>query len=666
MPFSSTTFLLDESLDQRLKKAAHVAPSEAQLAWMKRGYIAFLHYSPNTFTNRQWGNGTETPQDFRPDRQDPAQWVRVCRDAGMKMIIPTLKHHDGFCQWDTGSTDFSVNSGPVRQDIAEALCKACAENGLALGVYLSPWDMHEREKGVWPDNGYQALYMRQLRELMTRYGTIGELWLDGACGDYPIWKRVSAYDPEAWYDLMEKAQPMCVVRRYDPFDFASEKDWEALKQGKGTLSWRGKAVRWVGNEDGTGREDEWAVQPVFHRELGSDATLPDLGQEHYYKDAVGAVWYPNEVNTHLLNQWFWNEETSYVRPLSALIDIFYHSIGNNGVLLLNVSPDRHGLIPEDQIKRLAEFREFMERTFSENLAAGAAALASSEQKNAPASDIFADDDVHFFSPDAGNWDIDRDTVQIEIRLAQAKTFDNLQLREHIAEGQRVAGWRASALVEGNWVKLAEHKTIGFRRVVRFPAVTADRVRIEILRAWDTPMLAGFGLYKSHIPETEDMNPYKTISIPALSKKPADMEPGLRYTLYSGGVQSAALVGENGQKILDAGVLNTISIPASAPEQDYSLVLDGYLHIPYAHEALLKLGSADGAILTLNGQRVLDNDEPHAYREQTVCLKLEAGAYNLQIRYTSFRNPGKLCVFLTNPASEFEPVPERALSHEKTE
>ncbi len=660
----STTFLPEETLKQRLKKAAHVAPSPVQLQWMRRGYVAFLHYSPNTFSNRQWGNGTEKPEDFCPDRQNPAQWVKVCRDAGMKMVIPTLKHHDGFCLWHTQSTDFHVGGCPEKQDIALALSKACAENEIEMGVYLSPWDMHQRGLGVWPEPEYQQVYLQQLRELMTRYGVIGELWLDGACGDFPIWKPVPAYRPDEWYDLMEKAQSLCVTRKYDPFWFASEQEWEELKQGKGELRWRGKEIRWVGNEDGTGREDEWSVQPVFRRELSSDATLPDLGQEHYYQDAVGAVWYPNEVNTHLLNQWFWNEETSFVRPLSDLIDIFYHSIGNNGVLLLNVSPDRHGVIPEDQIKRLMEFREFMDGTFSVNLAKGAAVYASSEQTDTPARSLLSEDENSWWSPAPKDWDIDADTAALEILLPEKKTFDNLQLREYIQEGQRVAGWRALALVDGKWRKIAEKKTIGFRTIVRFPAVTSDKVRIEVFRSWDIPMLNGLGLFLSHIPETEDMNPYQKLEIPALRDAPAPTESGLKYALYQGGLQSAAMAGKDGHKLLETGVMAQPGIPESAGTQDYSLVLEGFLRVPFPREALFKLGSADGAILYLNGQRVIDSDEPHDYREQTVCVKLEKGVYDFKLQYTSFRHPGKLHLLQTNAAFEWKEMRAGALFHEK--
>lgn len=648
----STTFLPEESRKERLKKAAHVCPSPAQLAWMEREFVAFLHYSPNTFTNRQWGNGTEVLSDFCPDRQDPAQWVRICREAGMRMVIPTLKHHDGFCQWHTETTPFQTANSPAPADLAEEISQACQAEGIDFGVYLSPWDMHQRGEGVWPNPEYQELYLRQLRELMTRYGKIGELWLDGACGDLPIWEPVTSYDPEAWYDVMEKEQPGCVVRRYDPFTFADEAEWEALRRGEGELSWRGKAVRWVGNEDGVGREDEWSVQPVFHRVLSSDATLPDLGQEHYYDEAVGAVWYPNEVNTHILNQWFWNEETSYVRPLSDLINIFYHSIGNNGTLLLNVSPDRHGVIPEDQIIRLQEFRAFREGTFGTNLADGAAVIADSFAPGAAAENVLRDEGV--WSPDQSDWDADLHTAALELTLPEARTFDNLLIREDIRQGQRVAHWKAYAWVDDAWQQIAEKKTIGFKTIVRFPAVTTDRVRIEILRSWDTPVISRVSLHMTFLPETQDLRPYQLKEIPALSEVPQNLQQGLRCTVYEGGMQSAAMAETSGRAVLAAAVTAQPVIPDICGEQNYTVVWEGYLKIPYAREALFRLGSADGAIFWLNGQRVIDNDEPHDYAQQIATVKLDAGMYAFKLAYTSFRHPGQMELLFSNPASEFCP------------
>ena len=657
-----TTFLPTDTLKQRLKKAAHVSPSPAQLKWMEREYIAFLHYSPNTFTNRQWGDGTETPEDFCPDKQSPAQWASVCRAAGMRMVIPTLKHHDGFCLWHTDTTPFHVAACADATDIAQALSDACSNEGIDFGVYLSPWDMNLREKGVWPTEAYQQLYLRQLRELMTRYKAIGELWLDGACGDMPIWQPVKAYRPDEWYDLMEREQPDCVVRRYDPFCFATEREWEALRRGQGELQWRGKAVRWVGNEDGTGRTDEWSVQPVFCRTLGSEATLPDLGQEHYYSEAVGAVWYPNEVNTHLLNQWFWNEETSYVRPLDELVNIFYHSIGNNGTLLLNVSPDRHGLIPEDQIRRLQEFREFMDGTFGTDISGDGQAVSASSLPGTAAQNVLDADPNLWWSPAGEDWDIDRDQASLEISLPEKRTFDNLLIQENIRQGQRVAGWQAFAWENGQWLKLAEKKTIGYKTIVRFPAVTTDRVRVDILRSWDTPQIARISLHKTHLPKTEDLRPHVPKTLHSLKDEPAGLREGLRYTIYQGGMQSAAMVGTVERPVLHTGTIATPDIPALCGVQDYGLILEGYLRVPYAHEALFKLGSADGAVLWLNGQRILDNDEPHDYAERISAVQLEQGLYHLKLQYTSFRHAGTLRLFWTNPAYEFCPIPAGALTH----
>lgn len=666
----SATFLPTDTLKERLKKAAHVCPSPAQLKWMEREYIAFLHYSPNTFTNRQWGNGTETPEDFCPDKQSPKQWVKVCKEAGMKMVIPTLKHHDGFCQWHTETTDFNVTNSPVTKDLAKAISEACQKEGIDFGVYLSPWDMHQRNAGVWPHESYQKLYMQQLKELMTDYGTVSELWLDGACGDLPIWKPVESYHPDEWYDRMEQKQPDCVVRRYDPFCFAEEQEWERLKQGQSTLRWRGKAVRWVGNEDGTGREDEWSVQPVFHRELGSDATLPDLGQEHYYEDAVGAVWYPNEVNTHLLNQWFWNEETSYVRPLSELVNIFYHSIGNNGTLLLNVSPDRHGLIPENQICRLREFKKFMDGTFSVDLAQGGTAQGSVTQADKEITRSCADlilcgDKENYWSPEGTDWDMDVHRVVLEIELPEKRTFDNLLLQEYVRQGQRVAHWKAYAWVDGSWKQLTEKKTIGYKTIVRFPAVTTDRIRVEILRSWDVPMISRLSLHMTHMPKTKELRPYTLKIIAPLEQLPASFDAGLRYNIYQGGMQSAAMIGMVERPLLFSGVCKTIEIPSACGGQDYSIVYEGYVRVNYTHEVLFRLGSADGAVLWLNGQRVLEHDEPHAFSHKIASVWLERGLYRIKLQYTSFRNPGKLELCWSNPAYEFCPIDAAELCCEKS-
>ena len=492
------TFSPNDSLDDRLRKAAHVRPSAAQLNWMEKEYIAFVHFGPNTFSGRQWGTGHEDPSIYIPAVLDPAQWVRICKNAGMKMVLFTMKHHDGFCQWFTKTTDFSVKNSPFKKDVADLLRKGCDKNKIGLGIYLSPWDMNQRDRGLWNTDEYNKYFLAQLKELLTLYGRVEEVWFDGACGDYEIWKNVPSYRPDSWYDFIEAVQPHAVFRMYDPYFFATQEKWEEIKAGKASLKWRGKAVRWVGNEDGKSRMDEWSVQPVFDRTIAESATFPDLGQEKYYQNAVGAVWYPLEVNTTLLDQWFWNPGTSPTKSLSDLIEIFYNSIGNNGVLLLNVSPDNTGVIPEDQIQRLMEFKEFILRTFSTNLALGATTKATSEERNHKADSILDNDKMTYWTAD-GEWDINNSNATILFDMGQIRTFDNVLVQEYIREGQRVAEWSFDAWVGNSWKELVHHKTIGYKNIKRFDPCTTNRVRLNILRSWDNPMISHFGLFNSFFP-----------------------------------------------------------------------------------------------------------------------------------------------------------------------
>ena len=493
------TFSPEDRLEDRLRKAAHVKPSEALLNWMEKEFIAFIHFGPNTFSGRQWGTGHEEPSTYAPAFLDPEQWVRVCADAGMKMVVFTLKHHDGFCQWFTDTTDHSIKNSPVKKDVADLLRKGCDANKVDLGIYLSPWDMNQRDRGLWNTEEYNQYFLSQLSELLTRYGRIDEIWFDGACGDYETWKNVPSYRPDSWYDYIDAVQPQAVFRMYDPYFYATEEKWEEIKTGKASLQWRGKAVRSVGNEDGKGRTDEWSVQPVFDRTIAENATFPDLGQEKYYQNAVGAVWYPLEVNTTILNQWFWNSSTATTKSLSELIEIFYNSIGNNGVLLLNISPDNTGLIPEDQISRLMELKEFIQHTFSTNLALGATVKATSETPNHKADSILDNDKMTYWTTD-GEWDINTSKTTILFDLEQTRKFDNVLVQEYIREGQRVAEWSLEAWVGGSWKELVRHKTIGYKNIKRFETCTTDRVRLHILRSWDNPMICNFGLFLSSIPE----------------------------------------------------------------------------------------------------------------------------------------------------------------------
>ncbi len=657
------TFSPEDTLEDRLRKAAHVKPSEAQLNWMEKEYIAFLHFGLNTFSGRQWGTGHEDPSIYAPAFLDPAQWVKVCAQAGMKMVLFTMKHHDGFCQWFTDTTDFSIKNSSVKKDVAGLLRKGCDTNKTGLGIYLSPWDMYQRDRGLWNTEEYNQYFLAQLNELLTHYGRVDEIWFDGACGDYEIWKNVPSYRPDSWYDDIEAVQPNAVFRMYDPYFFATEEKWEEITAGKAKLEWRGKAVRWVGNEEGKSRTDEWSVQPVFDRKIAESATFPDLGQEKYYQNAVGAVWYPLEVNTSILNQWFWNSRTSSTKSLSELIDIFYNSIGNNGVLLLNVSPDNNGLIPEDQIQRLMELKDFIHRTFSTNLALGATIKATTETPNHQADSILDDDKMTYWTPD-GEWDINNSSTTIIFNLGQTRTFDNVLIQEYIREGQRVAEWSFDAWIGDSWKELVHYKTIGYKNIRRFEPCTTGRVRLNILRSWDNPMICNFGLFHSSIPE--EVAEVKDIVQKGLEPDyidPLEMTPGLIYTYYTGGIQSAALIESIfSVKPVKMGIIQTFNLQPAQEPIGYSISYTGYIKVPLDGSYTFKLESANGSVLFLGEKLCVDNDEPHEIKAVERKIELKSGYYPIKVFYTSFRLKGMLKVSWSGPGFGTKEIEADYLGH----
>ncbi|MDA3847624.1 MAG: alpha-L-fucosidase [Vallitaleaceae bacterium] len=657
------TFSMEDTIEDKFRKAAHVKPSAAQLEWMEKEYIAYIHFGPNTYSGRQWGTGHENPAIYTPTALDPEQWARVCADADMKMAIFTMKHHDGFCQWVTDTTDFSVVNSPINKDVVDLFRKGCDNNNIGFGVYLSPWDMNQRDRGLWGTKSYNRYFIAQLNELLTRYGRADEVWFDGACSDYEIWKAVPSYRPDAWYDLIETVQPNAVFRMYDPYFFASEEKWKSSITGNDKLEWRGKAVRWVGNEEGESRTDEWSVQPVFDREIAENATFPDLGQEKYYKDAVGAVWYPLEVNTTILNQWFWNPDTSSTKSLLELIEIFYNSIGNNGVLLLNVSPDRSGVIPEDQIQRLMELKDFMQRTFNNNLALGATINPTSEKFNYSADSILDNDKMTCWTTE-GEWDINSSTASIIFEMGQVRTFDNVLVQEYIREGQRIVEWSFDVWIGNSWKELVHNKTIGYKNIKRFKSVTTERVRLNILRSWDNPMISNFGLYLSDIPQEVA----KVKDSVQKGPEPDNVDStelilGLNYTYYFGGVQTAALIESiTSVKPVKSGVIGTFSIEPTEVVIGYSIAYTGYIKVPFYGTYTFKLESANGSVLYIGNELCVDNDEPHGIKAVERKIKLKSGYHPVKVLYTSFRQEGMLKVSWSGPGLEMQEIKADNLYH----
>jgi alpha-L-fucosidase len=497
------TFTPGEYLESKLKKAAHVRPSPAQIKWMERGQNVFLHYGMNTFNGDDWGTGSENEKDFAPMQQDPDQWAKVFHDGKFSMVVPTVKHHDGFCLWNTATTNHSIKNATVKTDVFDALHKGCVNHNVDLGFYLSPWDRNQKLAGVWQTDAYNPFFINQLKELMTGYGPIGEVWFDGACGDEPTFRNLPWYRTKDWYDTIEALQPMSVIRLYDGFYYTGTEndssEWMAIKQGSKKLQWRGKEIRWCGNEGGAGRADEWCVQPVFTRFWAWDVQNASLGQETFYNNAVAAVWYQSEVNTSIGEHWFWHSPGSQgyaLKSLSSLKTLYYNSIGNDASLLLNLIVDNRGLIPDDQITLLKNWTNWIDSTFTKNYAKDASASATAEAPGHEA-DKITDNKRHTYWTTNGTWNIGSSTASITFDLKTPQTFDNVMIKEYVYDGQRVAGWNLEYMDGSNWKSLVTgKKVIGYKRICKFNQVTTSKVRLNITRSWDNPEISSFALYRT--------------------------------------------------------------------------------------------------------------------------------------------------------------------------
>jgi alpha-L-fucosidase len=454
----------DDVPQEILRAAAHVRPTPQQAAWQEMEFTCFTHFGMNTFTDREWGEGKEDPRQFNPTAFDARQWAAACKQAGMKMIILTAKHHDGFCLWPSKYTEHSVKNSPWRSgkgDVVKDVSRACREAGLAFGVYLSPWDRHERTYG---SDAYNAHYKNQLRELLTNYGRITEVWWDGACGEGPNGKR-QVYDWDGYVKVVRELQP------------------DALIFGMGP------DIRWVGNEDGLARESEWSVLP---KAGVGDQTAADLGNRKHLVGAKGLVWYPAECDVSIRPGWFYHaSQDNQVKSLAHLLDIYYRSVGRNSVLLLNVPPDRRGLFHENDVVRLRQLREVIDTTFKTNLAAGKPVTADSFQSGHTAEKIADGDPRTYWAAADGTLH-----ATLEIDLGAPATFDRAMLQEEFTLGQRVERFALDAWDGQAWRPICQATTIGHKRLLQFPAVTASRVRIRILDSRDAPTLRQFGLYRS--------------------------------------------------------------------------------------------------------------------------------------------------------------------------
>jgi alpha-L-fucosidase len=419
-------------------------PSRAQLEWQRDERAMFVHFGVNTFTDREWGDGTEDPRIFNPTALDARQWARTARAAGFRAMILTAKHHDGFCLWPTRTTTHSVASSPFRDghgDVVREFVDACRAEGLKPGLYLSPWDRHEPRYGDSPR--YNDFYIAQLTELLTQYGAIHEVWFDGANGEGPNGKRQQYDWPRTW-DTVRRLQPNAVM-----------------------FSDAGPDVRWIGNERGAAGTTNWStVRPDI-------VTVPGMSGDEVMRslqdgDRDGTVWRPGETDVSIRPGWFHHPaEDARVRSADDLVELYFTSVGRNSKLLLNVPPSRNGLLHDADVAALQAMRTALDALFSDER------IVDAKQR---------------FSV------TDSRTAVLEVTLRRDATVTLLDLREDIVRGQRVAAYHVEVHDGAVWREVSRGTTIGYRRLTRIPATRCRRVRVMINDAVAPPVSVSLRCY----------------------------------------------------------------------------------------------------------------------------------------------------------------------------
>jgi alpha-L-fucosidase len=411
-------------------------PSPSQLLWQRDELAMFIHFGINTFTDREWGDGTEDPMLFTPTDLDARQWARVARSAGFRAMVLTAKHHDGFCLWPTETTPHSVAASGWRGgsgDVVREFVVACRAEGLRVGLYCSPWDRNAPVYGDSPR--YNDMFVDQLTELLTSYGPVHEVWFDGANGEGPNGRR-QEYDWPRFRAVVRQLQPEAVV-----------------------FSDAGPDVRWIGNEQGIAGDPNWStVDPAT-------VPVPGMGGEEVMRqlqhgDRDGTVWRPGETDVSIRPGWFHHPaEDDRVRSVDNLVDLYFTSVGRNSKLLLNVPPTRQGVLHEMDVARLAGMRARLDAIFAEELTRGGRA----------------------------DWRATGQTTAIgEIDVGREVVAGISDLREEIARGQNVAAWLLEGETPDGWTELCRGTTIGYRKLDRFEPTRVRRLRLTIEDAISTP------------------------------------------------------------------------------------------------------------------------------------------------------------------------------------
>lgn len=448
-------------------------PSPRQWKWHQREQYAFIHFSMNTFTDKEWGYGDEDPKTFNPSDFNADQIVAAAKAGGLKGLILVCKHHDGFCLWPTTLTEHCIRNSPYQNgkgDIVREMSDACKRAGLPFGVYLSPWDRNHPDYGR---PGYITYYRAQLTELCTRYGKLFEVWFDGANGGdgyYGGARETRKIDAPAYYNwpsivaLVHELQPDACT--FDPL---------------------GADIRWVGNEDGVAGDPCWPTMPN-HPYVQSEGNSGVRG---------GALWWPAETDVSIRPGWFYHaDEDSRVKSPERLVQLYDESVGRGTNLNLNLPPDRRGRIADQDVKILKSFGDAIRATFAQDLAKGAVAHASAVRGRGheAARVLDGNRETYWSTPDGTT------TPTLTLELTPGTRFDVIRLREYLPLGVRVTRFAVEAEIDGTWQQLAEKQCISAQRILRLPRPIAPRrVRLRILDAPACPAISEFALFRSVVP-----------------------------------------------------------------------------------------------------------------------------------------------------------------------
>ena len=428
-----TTFLFVVAFNDSLlaQEKFGPTPTKQQLAWHEKEFYLFMHFGPNTFTNLEWGKGSEDPNVFNPTQIDCNQWASIAKASGAKGIIITAKHHDGFCLWPSKFSKHTVRESKWmngKGDVIKMLSEACKKAGIEMGVYISPWDRNHPEYGT---PAYNDIYIQTMKELLTGYGAFTELWWDGANGEGPNGKK-QVYDFTRFKDSAMSYQPNMLI-----------------------FSDIGPHIRWVGNENGLINETNWNLLDTAGFKRGEGAPPNDTLNRGNFN---GKNWIGAEADVSIRKGWFYHaEEDSTVKSGKTLFNLYLKSVGHGGNMLLNVPPNRKGLIAPEDSAALMDFRKIRQQAFS--------------------IDLFYYASVSF--TDNG----------MKIHIKQPVKLNAIQLKEKIEFGQRVISFEVKAGSNAqDAVKIFEGTTIGHKRIIQFPTTTANYFEINILSTKATPLL----------------------------------------------------------------------------------------------------------------------------------------------------------------------------------